>query len=206
MNRPPLVNPQPPRRSTSWLPIAAAVGVVVILLAVGAYFLLSRPVATQTAAGVTPAAQNGGAINLGTLQTNEGQTHVPEGSVIQYVNNPPSSGNHYPSPKPWGVYTDPIVPGYWVHNLEHGGVVVLYDCPQGCPEVTQVVQNALTTFPKDNFGEVKLVSTPYSGLPNGARTAAVAWNWVATFPGSITMDQLQAFYTAHVDRSPENIP
>lgn len=206
VNRPPIARSQPSRRSTSWLPIAAAVGVVVVLLAIGVYFLVPRQNASQAAAGATPAAQDTGAINLGVLQTNEGQTHVPEGSVIQYVNNPPSSGNHYPSPKPWGVYEQTIAPGYWVHNLEHGGVVVLYDCPQVCPEVVQMVRDALQRFPKDNFGEVKLVSTPYSGLPNGARTAAVAWNWVATYPGSITFDQLQAFYNAHVDRSPENIP
>ena len=140
------------------------------------------------------------------MYPNEGQTHVAEGSVIQYKYNPPSSGNHYPTPKDWGVYEETIPPGYWVHNLEHGGIVVLYDCPQACPEVTATVRQALQNFPKDKFGEVKLVSTPYKGLPNGAKTAAVAWQWVETYPASITYDQLLAFYNAHVDRGPEAIP
>jgi hypothetical protein len=177
--------------NTSWLPIVAAV-LAVIALAVGGYFLFgSRGEAPRTE---------------GVLQPSEGQTHVPEGSAIQYVSNPPSSGSHYPSPKPWGVYEETIPPGYWVHNLEHGGVVVLYDCPQACPEVTAMVRDALKNFPKDSFGEVKLVSTPYQGLPNGAKTAAVAWQWVETYPTSITYEQLLAFFNAHVNHSPENVP
>jgi hypothetical protein len=183
---------KPARRATSWLPIAAA-AVLVVAVLVGGYFLLTpRAETSNTAEGV--------------LQTNEGQKHVPEGTPIQYVNNPPSSGDHFPSPKPWGVYEQTIAPGYWVHNLEHGGIVVLYDCPQGCPEVVKVVQDGLKNFPKDKYGEVKLVSTPYSGLPNGAKTAVVAWQWVQTYPGSVTYDQLLAFFNAHVNRSPEDVP
>jgi hypothetical protein len=182
---------KPARRTTSWVPIAAAVLLVVAVIAGGYFLLTPRADATKTE---------------GVLQTNEGQTHVPEGSPIQYANNPPSSGNHYPAPKPWGVYEQAIAPGYWVHNLEHGGIVVLYDCPQGCPEVVKVVQDGLKNFPKDKYGEVKLVSTPYSGLPNGAKTAAVAWQWVETYPGSLTYDQLLAFFNAHVNRSPEDVP
>jgi hypothetical protein len=204
MNRPPLAARQNPQRSMPRLPIGIAVAVVMVVAAVGAYFLLRPPAGNATTGNAVTG--NTTADNQGVFEASEGQTHVPEGSAIQYANNPPSSGNHYPSPKPWGVYTDTIAPGYWVHNLEHGGVVVLYDCPQGCPEVTQTVQQALQSFPKDKHQEVKLVSTPYSGLPNGAKTAVVAWQWVKTYPGSITYDQLLAFYNSHVDRSPEDVP
>src|SRR5438874_921600 len=53
---------------------------------------------------------------------NEGNTHVPVGTVISYRTDPPTSGNHYPDPQPGGFYTSPILPGFLVHSMEHGGV------------------------------------------------------------------------------------
>src|SRR5258708_4037672 len=65
-------------------------------------------------------------------------THVAPPAKVTYEHNPPTSGCHYslgapnPAPIPAGVYTQHIDPEYWVHNLEHGYIVVLYNCPQGC--------------------------------------------------------------------------
>jgi hypothetical protein len=57
----------------------------------------------------------------------QGRTHIPDGaSHIPYDSNPPSSGPHYQSPAPWGIY-DQIVPDeIAVHNLEHGGIWITY--------------------------------------------------------------------------------
>jgi hypothetical protein len=192
--------------ATSWIPIAAAALVVVGLVAAAYLF-------TRSSNGVSTASLLGG-INSGTSSANllgdmypsEGRTHVTEGSPIQYQNVPPSSGSHYPSPKEWGVYADPIQPGYWVHNLEHGGVALLYNCPSGCPDVVSVGQDAFNTFPKDKYGEVKLVVTPDAGLPSGVQVAAVAWQYVKLYRGDFTRDNFLAFYNGHVDRGPEDIP
>ena len=40
--------------------------------------------------------------------------------------NPATSGPHYVEPAIWGRYTDPIEQARIVHNLEHGGVFILY--------------------------------------------------------------------------------
>jgi SAM-dependent methyltransferase len=56
---------------------------------------------------------------------NEGWTHVAEGTPLDPAHNPPASGNHYPIWARWAVHTD-LARGYWIHNLEHGGVVLLY--------------------------------------------------------------------------------
>jgi hypothetical protein len=147
----------------------------------------------------------------------EGRTHVAEGSAIAYKSNPPASGPHYPSPWQWGVFDQPIPAGYFVHNLEHGGVDVLYDCPSGCPATVAVANQAFQTFPKDKFNEVKLLATPYHGLPSGARVALLAWDIREFFSGDLTLDELQSFYQAHADKpcppngpfiacSPEDIP
>jgi Protein of unknown function (DUF3105) len=187
------------RRSTRprWF-IPATGALIIVLLAVVFYFLVYVP---QNVPQNSP----NGAL-LANKVMDEGRTHVAEGSPIRYVNQPPVSGPHYPSPKPWGVYTEPIVPGYYVHNLEHGGIAVLYDCPTGCPDIVTQLNNAFTTFPRDKFGEVKLVVTPYSGLPNGANVAALAWDIQKFYQGDFSVDKLLAFYNAHVDQGPEDIP
>ena len=62
----------------------------------------------------------------------EGWAHVMEGTPLTYTANPPASGPHYPR---WGrymVHTTPLARPYWLHNVEHGAVVLLHrsDAPQ----------------------------------------------------------------------------
>lgn len=175
-------------------------GVIILAVVIGAYLLFR-----SGRLGGPPAGAETGSDLAGVQVPDEGRNHVPEGSAITYRTNPPASGPHYPVPKDWGVYTDPVAPGYWVHNLEHGGVVVLYDCPSGCPSVVDGLRQAYATFPKDKFGEVKLIVTPYSGLPDHAPIMAVAWDYQKTY-SSLDLSQLLAFYNAHVDRGPEDVP
>jgi hypothetical protein len=59
-----------------------------------------------------------------------GHQHDPAagGALIpqHYADNPPASGTHYPVPLDWGIYTTPQPDEKWVHNLEHGHIVILY--------------------------------------------------------------------------------
>ena len=184
-----------PARRPSWPLLVGGIVVLVLLLAAGYFYLKFRP---GQASG-----QN--ASLIGESVPDEGRTHVAEGSAIVYKSNPPASGPHYPTPQNWGIYDKTIAPGYWVHNLEHGGVVILYDCPSGCPSVVSQLEQAFKTFPKDKYGEVKLVGTPYSGLPNHVQAAAIAWDY-RVFYDTFDVSKLLAFYNAHVDRAPEDIP
>jgi hypothetical protein len=54
--------------------------------------------------------------------------HVPIGSQVEYDSNPPSSGPHYPIWAAFRVYTSPVPRPYYVHDLEHGAVVLVYNC------------------------------------------------------------------------------
>ena len=57
--------------------------------------------------------------------------------MISYGFCPPTSGDHFNianrGPIRLGLYppSEEQVPGGWVHNMEHGYVVVLYRCPSG---------------------------------------------------------------------------
>lgn len=58
----------------------------------------------------------------------DGRTHVPEGSKVDYKFSPPTSGDHYPSWISKGFYDTPRLDGNLVHSLEHGYIIIWYDC------------------------------------------------------------------------------
>ena len=84
----------------------------------------------------------------GVTVVNEGWAHVPEGGAITYRNNPPASGPHYPVWLRYREYTVPMARGHWVHNLEHGAVVVLYR-PDAPAEVVRRITEAFRSIPGD---------------------------------------------------------
>ena len=61
-----------------------------------------------------------------------GQTHVANGTTVTYTYCPPASGRHYNAsgagpiaPRLYGP-DDRVNPEGWIHNIEHGGLVLLY--------------------------------------------------------------------------------
>src|SRR5438105_14857462 len=84
----------------------------------------------------------------------EGQMHINPPATISYRDNPPASGNHYPVPAPWGVST--VQREQWVHNLEHGGIVLVYNCPAGCDADVQKLIALRNRRKADQFNEVRV--------------------------------------------------
>jgi uncharacterized protein DUF3105 len=85
----------------------------------------------------------------------------------KYNSDPPSSGPHYNTPAPWGLYTEPIKQTILVHNLEHGGIVVQYGSGVSGDEVKKLE----SFYQGDPYG---LVVAPYPKL--GTKFALTAWN------------------------------
>lgn len=131
----------------------------------------------------------------------EGANHVEEGTPLVYQNQPPSSGPHYPTTAPYGVSEQPISPGYWIHNLEHGGIGVLYNCAEPCPDLVAELRDAFVRLPRSRpFNRVKLVAVPYRDMPS--KIAFVAWGKVEELD-SFDYERLLRFYNAHLDKGPE---
>ena len=67
----------------------------------------------------------------------QGNLHIPFGSKspVSYNSSPPSSGPHYENIVGWGTYTEPQRYEHLIHNLEDGGVVIYYQCDDGCPDL-----------------------------------------------------------------------
>ncbi len=57
-----------------------------------------------------------------------GREHVPVGQEVKYNSNPPTSGPHFEDWIRSGVYKEVKDDGYLIHSLEHGYVILSYNC------------------------------------------------------------------------------
>ena len=142
--------------------------------------------------------------SIGRAVAVEKADHVPDGTQIAYSTRPPTSGAHYASWHPtYGLVEQPIPPGTWVHNLEHGAVVLLYNCPSGCPELVSEIREFIPTLPRGRNarrGVPRMLAVPYTEMDS--RIAVVAWGWLLELD-EFDRDQIRRFYEARIDRGPE---
>jgi hypothetical protein len=114
---------------------------------------------------------------------------------LHYPDPPPVAGNHNPSWAKWGVHNEAVPDECFVHNLEHGGVVFLYNCPKGCAnEVKQ-----MTAFVAANH---LTVLTTYPLLTK--KFAIVAWGH-RIVSECFDMAAFKTFYDSYVNMAPEQL-
>jgi hypothetical protein len=186
------------RRSGGISQLWIAAGVVIVVVAL---ILVGR------AAGVfdPPAASNIDASSsqydvagqtIGTHQQDLGNAHVNAGEKVSYPSLPPTSGSHWAQPQapaPWGVKTAWLPFEVTTHNLEHGGIVILYSTDLSSDNVTFLrgVVRQLNTA-----GYAKIILEPWPDMPKDSKVILTAWNWILKLP---TPDQTQIikFTRAH---------
>lgn len=136
---------------------------------------------------------------------NEGRLHVPDDTVLSYLTTPPASGPHFETPAETGYYCQPLNPGHWVHSLEHGYCVLLYDesYPQAALAKSMLSVLPFLFPPSPTFGNVKLIVTPYKGLVHPF--CMVTWNR-QYFLDDLDLIAMTDFYSQYIDMSPELIP
>lgn len=131
--------------------------------------------------------------------------HVTACDPVTYGSSPPTSGPHYPSWPAFGPYSTPIPWGFLVHGLEHGAIVVTYDCPSGCAAEVSSLLTFLELRPEDPLcsREVhhRVIVAPDPTL--GVRFAVSAWGWNLT-SDCFDLPALGAFMDAHYAMGPEN--
>ena len=145
------------------------------------------PVAT---ANLKAAARKAGC-QLRMALTNEGASHLPEGSPEpEYKTNPPTSGNHVEPPfqQADGAYSETPKMIDYVHSLEHGRLAIQY-----APDLPEADQLALKGLYDTMYGASLL-------FPNDRMTdyqvAATTWQHMlgcATYKGAATLDAIRAF-------------
>jgi len=174
----------PWHRRVPWLAIGAAAVVLIIAVLVARSFGVGEGAGKYTGPGA----------GVG--------DHPPEGQAIAYPSYPPTSGPHWPAPTTWGFHSEVVPDERAVHNLEHGGVVASYNNIPS--DALAALQSLLTTFPRDKFGEVKLVIRPYDKIAPGT-LVLTAWNWIDELT-AYDDARVRAFLSAHIDQCCEDTP
>lgn len=130
--------------------------------------------------------------------------HVAEGTPVEFNSRPPTSGPHYAAWYPsYGVINETVDPRTWVHNLEHGAIVLLYNCPEGCPDLVQQIRDLHGTLPRGRnarSGVPRVLAMPYTDMD--ARIAVVAWGYLLELD-QFDAAQITKFYDSRIDRGPE---
>lgn len=137
----------------------------------------------------------------------EGSAHVAECSTVSYRSNPPSSGNHYQNWSGFGIYEQPLPRGYWVHALEHGAIVVSYDCAE-CDADLAAARAFFDALPPDAVCVVHGSARPRAMLTPDPLLdvpwAASAWGWTLR-ANCFEPEVFSDFYTEHLGRGPEQV-
>lgn len=96
-----------------------------------------------------------------------GNRHIQPPQTATYNSTPPTSGPHYGNLARWGIHEEPIPNELQVHNLEDGGVMVQYNCPDGCDELVQQLEEVVSRY------DTGVILAPYPDMD--ARIALTAW-------------------------------
>ena len=162
--------------------IGAAVAVVVAVIGVGVFATATEAAYACSSVwqpSATPSPAEGKAPQPGYVEPDMGQGHVPRGTKITYTYCPPASGRHYnvpDAPITARVYGpgDGVIPEGWIHNLEHGALVVLYRGDQPDLDALRALYTAVPVSPVCGF-------TPGGQSPGPvvARFDDMAWPYAA---------------------------
>lgn len=132
---------------------------------------------------------------------NEGWVHVDDPTELVYDHNPPASGPHFAAWAGYDIHTEVVDRGNWVHNLEHGAVVLLIG-PTATEEQRQTVLDAYQEIPADvQCGHRRVVVTtdPLLDEPMAAVAADVV------LEGVLSVEQIVNFAVSCRDRAPEDV-
>lgn len=128
----------------------------------------------------------------------EGGVHVDIGSTIEWGHEPPHSGDHFPAWETPGEHAEVVDRGFWVHNLEHGWIVLVYNCPEGCDAELDQLRAVI-----DARADLDILMTE-DPLLEGSKFAAISWTWVHAFDEPV-MAELLCFVDQHYDSAPESV-
>jgi hypothetical protein len=183
---------------------------VIILALVGAFFFFSVTASAYSCGTISapqPSATplpNGSPGPLGQSQPDMGNLHIPVGTSQHYAYCPPASGSHYfatdegPIPARYYGPDEGTRPEGWIHNLEHGAVVILYNCKMGaCDDTTLAALQAIPQgFPDSPICGIKAgvlapVIARFDDMP--APFAALVWDRLL-YLNTLDVNEIKQFY------------
>lgn len=161
----------------------------------------------------SPSPPNTNSAPVGKAMDEMPHTHVAQGTRITYNHSPPTSGCHYNlgagiAPVSPGIYgpdqATKLTAEFWVHNLEHGYVVVTYNCPSACTADLQTLSTWYRSLPPDAGGGVpyaKFIAVPYPAQKD--TWDVVSWDWFDPMGSTFNLNEIKKFYANHTNQAPE---
>ena len=164
------------------------------------WFIRRRSIAFASFSGGGGHAERGSADGyvegLGIQVDMEGDTHVDEGTNVDYQTSPPASGDHWRTPAPCGFYEEGLPDERVVHNMEHGNIVVNYNLPLASD--VSALRDALNGI---GLNRVWGIARAYDAIPTG-QVALSTWGIIDTFVG-VDPDRISRFFDAYSGSGPE---
>lgn len=181
---------------------------LVIVAAVAGYFVFAG--GSSASADPTKLLESAGCTvqSVKSEKSNDHSILTPTGTSKKWNTNPPTSGPHFATPVVWGSYTEPVNLGQLVHNLEHGGIYILYG-----PKVPEATVVQLRTFYDGHRDATVLAPLPSLGdkIALGAwttKSASQPDNGTAYLAKCTTFDDaaFAAFFKSYQGKGPERFP
>jgi hypothetical protein len=136
----------------------------------------------------------------------DGADHAPVCGTLQHRTNPPSSGTHYPTWAFFRAYDKPVPWGFLLHALEHGAVVIAYNCPTGCAAELAEAKALMESVPRKSAcpkPRPPVIVVPDPKLE--VRFAAAAWGHILRAE-CFDRPAFARFIDAHLNMGPEFFP
>ena len=174
------------QRKRRFTRIAAFSAVVIIaVLFIGSLFAGSLPITLGGSAG--PDGPGERFADLGGTHINTDEGHPP------YNSAPGTSGWHYDYPEGgparWDIYKGALPDEVLIHNLEHGGIGIHYNCPEGCDELVEKLEGYFQTG-------LEIIVSPYPDMDT--KIALTAWTFLDAFD-EYDEERIEAFVSAHIN-------
>jgi hypothetical protein len=183
--------------------------VVFAITAVG-LVVVTQTASSAYACGAVDTVRSPAPGEIGQVQADQGNQHVLPGDHVTYPVCPPASGKHINQPgagpiqpKVYGPDDKPV-PNGWVHNLEHGGLVLLYSCDKGACDAPSIaaLQAFSSQFPASPIcgippGDISPVIARFEQMPT--RFAALIWDR-ALYLDTLDTHQIDQFFLRYGER------
>ncbi len=167
----------------------------------------------------------------GTKVADLGRGHVSIGEKVDYNSNPPTSGKHYADWVKAGVFEAEKDDRNLVHSLEHGYVIISYNCDKQISLIPEALAHGI-----EDEATSSSEATPSASLPESfrsddchklvdalirayekkgktrlivvprsnlaSRIALTAWTYLDTF-NDFDSSRIEKFIDAHLNQGPE---
>ncbi len=97
-------------------------------------------------------------------------------------------------PVPWGIHADALAPEMYAANLAQGGVVISYNCPDGCPDVMAELSDIVYEL-IDADGKVILMPNPDADAEQISLAATNITQTINVYDEPLIRNFIQAYST-----------